>query len=469
MYKLVAGCCALLLVGVVVAAQQAPTATEAIMTKAKAIHAKAITIDTHVDIGGATYATPALDPGTRTNLKCDLVKMKEGGLKGVFLAVYVGQRPGPWDAAAYKAAYDQAMVKFDALHRLTETMHPELCELATSPEDVERIAKTGKRVIMTGVENGYPLGEDLSNVKKFYDLGARYITLTHSGHNQLGDSSSDRNPPLHKGLSDFGKKVVVEMNRLGVMVDVSHIAESSFWDVIKLSKAPIIASHSGCKAVNDVDRNLTDDQLTALAKNGGVVQIVALASYLKSESPERTEALRKLAEEFPLAGRGGRGSGGRGGAPGAPVAQAGQAGAGRGQAGQAGQAGQVVQAGGQRGQAPPLTPEQQAERDRQVAAAQERRKEIDAKYPAVVVTLKEYGDHIDHAVKVAGIDHVGIGTDFDGGGGFQGFNDHSEALNVTVELVRRGYSENDIIKIWGGNLLRVWRDVRKEALKEQGK
>ena len=452
MYKLLAGCCALLLLGAVTAAQKAPVADDAIVTKAKAIHEKAISIDTHVDIGGATYATPALDPGTRTNLKCDLVKMKEGGLKGVFLAVYVGQRPGPWDAAAYKAAYDQAMVKFDALHRLTEKMHPELCELATSPEDVERIAKTGKRVIMTGVENGYPIGDDLGNVKKFYDLGARYITLTHSGHNQLGDSSSDRNPPLYKGLSDFGKKVVVEMNRLGVMIDVSHIAESSFWDVIKLSKAPIIASHSGCKAVNDVDRNLTDDQLKALAKNGGVIQIVALASYLKSESPERTEALRKLAEEFPLAARGGRG--GRGGAPG------GQAGAGRGQAGQA---------GGQRGQAPPLTPEQEAERQKQLAAYQERRKEVDTKYPAVVVTLKEYGDHIDHAVKVAGIDHVGIGTDFDGGGGFQGFNDHSEALNVTIELVKRGYSEKDIMKIWGGNLLRVWRDVRKEAQKEQGK
>ena len=443
------------LLTVFVAAQQPATSEDAILVKAKAIHAKAISIDTHVDIGGASYATPALDPGTRTNRKCDLVKMKEGGLKGVFLAVFVGQRPGPWDAAAYKSAYDQAITGFESIHRLTEKLHPELCELATSPDDVERIAKTGKRVVMTGLENGYPVGDDISNVKKFYDLGARYITITHSGHNQLGDSSSDRNPPLHNGLSDLGKKVVAEMNRLGVLVDVSHIGAKSFWDVIATSKAPIFASHSGCMAVAKADRNLDDEQLKALAKNGGVIQVVALASYLKNAVPERTEAIRKLREEFPLGfGRGG--GQGRGGAPGAPPAGTPPAGA--------PPAGQQAQAG-QRGQAPlTLTPEQQAERDRQRAAYQARMKEIDAKSPPA--SLKDFVDHIDHAVKVAGIDHVGVGTDFDGGGGVPGFNDHSEALNVTVELVRRGYTEEQIRKIWGGNFLRAWREVEKVAAKK---
>ena len=404
-----------------VTAQQGTGLKDPVLAKAEAIHARALTIDTHVDMRNGDYGV--LTPGQ----KCDLVKMKQGGLKAVFLAVFVGQRQ-VFDAAAYKTAYDSAMKQFEFLHVLTEKTHPELCGFATSPEDVERIAKTGKRVILTGVENGYPVGEDLANVKAFFDQGARYITLTHSGHNQLGDSSSDRNPPLHGGLSPFGKQVVAEMNRIGLMIDVSHIAPSSFRDVITLTKAPIIASHSGCKAVNDVDRNLDDEQLKALSKNGGVVQIVALASYLKAEAPERAEAVRALREEL------GMPAGGRGGRQGGPPAQS-------------------------------LTPEQQAEAQKRREAYMERMKEIDAKFPAA--SLADYANHIDYAVKVAGIDHVSIGTDFDGGGGFPGFNDHSEALNVTVELVRRGYSEKDIDKIWGANLLRVWRDVRKEAEREQ--
>lgn len=165
------------------ARQTAPDA--ALVAKAKAIHAKAITIDTHVDIGGATYATPALDPGGPTNLKCDLPKMKAGGLDGVFLAVYVGQRPD-LTAPGFKAAYDQAIAKFDAVDRLAK-LHPELCEVGRSPADVERIAKTGKRVILVGVENGYPAGDDLANLKTFYDRGARYMTLVHGSHNQLAD------------------------------------------------------------------------------------------------------------------------------------------------------------------------------------------------------------------------------------------------------------------------------------------
>ena len=404
----------------VVAAQSAAPATDPVRVKSDAIHAKVLTLDTHVDMRNGDYGV--LTPGQ----KVDLVKMQQGGMKGVFLAVFVGQRQA-FDAAAYKSAYDSAMRQFDALDTLTQKARPDMCAFAASPGEVERIAKTGKRVIMTGVENGYPVGEDLANVKAFYDRGARYISLTHSGHNQIGDSSSDRNPPRSGGLSEFGKQAVAEMNRLGMMVDVSHSAATTFWDVVKVSKAPIIASHSGCKAINDVDRNLDDDQLRAVAKSGGVVQIVALGSYLKADSPERAEAVRKLREEIGMA-PGGRGR------TGGPPAQ-------------------------------PLTPEQQAEAQKRRAAYMERMREIDAKFPPA--TLKDFADHLDHAVKVAGVDHVGIGTDFDGGGGILGFNDASETPNVTAELVRRGYSEKDIAKIWGGNLLRVWRDVEKVAERQQ--
>jgi len=405
---------------VVVAAQGVTPAKDPVREKSDAIHARTLTLDTHVDMRNGDYGL--LTPGQ----KCDLVKMQQGGMKGVFLAVFVGQRPA-FDAAAYKAAYDSAMRQFDFLDTLTQKTRPEMCAFAASPAEVERIAKTGKRVVMTGLENGYPVGEDLASVKAFYDRGARYISLTHSGHNQIGDSSSDRNPPRHGGLSPFGRQLVAEMNRLGMMVDVSHSAASTFWDVVKLSKAPIIASHSGCQAVNDVDRNLDDDQLRALGKNGGVVQIVALGSYLKADSPERAEAVRKLREEI------GMQAGGRG-RMGGPPAQ-------------------------------PMTPEQQAEAQKRRAAYMERMKGIDAAFPPA--TLKDFADHLDHAVKVAGIDHVGIGTDFDGGGGITGFTDASEAANVTEELVRRGYSEPDIAKIWGGNLLRVWREVEKVAAREQ--
>jgi membrane dipeptidase len=414
-----------LAVGAVVTARQAEK-EDPLLTRAKAIHARAITIDTHVDIGGANYATPALDPGGPTNRKCDIPKMKAGGLKAVFLASFVSQRPD-LTATGFKAAYDQAVAGLDAVDRLTK-MHPDLCELGRSPADVLRIAKTGKRVILTGVENGYPAGDDLANLKAFYDRGARYMTLVHSQHNQLADSSTPTVAGPNNGLSDLGKKVVAEMNRLGMMVDLSHASAKSFWDAIAASKSPIIASHSGCKAVSPSDRNLDDDQLKALAKNGGVVQIVALAGYLKAPPPERTKAIADLRQELGMPARGG------------------------------GQRGQ-----GARGTPPTLTPEQQAAAAKRDAAFAERMKEIDAKYPFTPATIKDFVDHIDHAVKIAGIDHVGIGTDFDGGGGVPGFNDHSDALNVTVELVKRGYTEQQVAKIWGGNLLRVWRDVEKAA------
>jgi membrane dipeptidase len=387
---------------------------EKLVAKAKAIHQRIIPLDSHVDVS-PQLGSPGFDPGSeKSTQKWDLVKMEKGGLKGVFLAVFVGQRPD-LNEQGYKLAYDAAMAKFEAIHRLAEKIYPERCALATSPSEVERIAATGKRVIIIGMENGYPIGNDLALIQKYYDLGTRYITLCHSGNNQICDSSSAKEP-LHNGLSEFGKKVVAEMNRLGIMVDVSHIAEKSFWDVLAVSKSPIIASHSGCSALNPVDRNLTDKQLKALAKNGGVIQIVALASYLKADSPERRQATDALRKEMGM----GRMS---------------------------------------REEMQKLSDKERAEYQARRNTYQERMRALDVKFPPA--TLSDFVDHIDHAVKVAGINHVGVGTDFDGGGGIPGFNDESEALNVTTELVRRGYNEEQIRKIWGGNLLRVWREVKK--------
>ncbi|MHC4172118.1 MAG: dipeptidase [Planctomycetota bacterium] len=384
---------------------QQPITEQQIINMAKVIHKKALTLDTHVDIPDTQYATEALDPGIdNPKLKCDLVKMNKGGVDGVFLAVYVKQDKR--DEEGYNNAYESAMGKFEAIHRLTEKMYPDRCELTTSPDEVERIAKTGKRAIMIGVENGFAIGKELSNVEKFYNLGVRYITLSHNGHNDICDSCNPAKKlgdkeTEHNGLSEFGKKVVAEMNRLGIIADASHISVKSFYDLIEASKAPIIASHSGCRALADHSRNLNDEQLKALARNGGSIQIVALGDFLRLGSSQRRKAISDLKERLD-------------------------------------------------------------EGTIKIEQFQEGRKEIDAKYPSSA-DVEIYIDHIDHAVKVAGIDHVGIGSDFDGGGGVPGFNDHSQALNVTAELVRRGYSEADILKIWGANLLRVWREVEKVA------
>ena len=384
-----------------------------ILALAKQIHTDAITLDTHVDIS-TNYATPEVDPGIdNPNLRCDLVKMEKGGLDGVFLAVFVGQ--GELTPEGYRRAYETAIKKFKAIHRLAGEMYPDRCAFAQTPDEVERIAATGKRVILTGIENGYPVAEDLSRVEEFYNLGARYITLCHSRHNQICDSSSP-DEPLHNGISDFGKQAVAEMNRLGIMCDVSHISDKSFWDLIAISKAPIIASHSGCYAVNAHNRNLKDDQLKALAENGGVIQVIAMSSFLKEETPEHKEAYEKLRVDMGL-----------------PT----------------------------RREAYRMSREEIEALMPKYEAFQTRLAEIEKTIPGT--TLKDYVDHIDHAVKVAGIDHVGIGTDFDGGGGIAGFSNHAEALNVTVELVKRGYTEDEIKKIWGGNLLRVWREVEQTA------
>ncbi len=395
-----------------------PQSPEELRETARGIHERAVTLDTHVDIAGERYATPEVDPGIdHPNLRCDLVKMNEGGMDGVFLAVFVGQRGG-LDAEGYRQVRERALARFEAIHRLPR-MHPDRCALVTSTAELPPVLETGQRAIMIGIENGYPVGDDLANLAKFHELGARYITLAHSSHNQICDSSSP-DEPLHGGLSDFGREVVTEMNRLGIMVDVSHVAESSFWDVLETSKAPVIASHSGCSGVREHDRNLTDEQLRALAKNGGTIQIVALGGYLKEETVEHREAVAALREELELPSW----SEVRG-----------------------------------------MSEEERKTFD--VLYAEYRRRVAVLEETVPGPTVSDMVDHVVHAVEVAGIDHVGIGTDFDGGGGIAGFQNHAEALGLTVELVRRGFSEEDIAKIWGGNLLRVWRETEEVAARLQ--
>ncbi|MEJ7812932.1 MAG: dipeptidase [Gemmatimonadaceae bacterium] len=407
-----------------------------LVARARVIHDRAVTIDTHDDIP-FNFATPEVDPGTRGARQVDIPKMVEGGLDAAFFVVYVGQ--GPRTPEGNAKAKEDAMTKFTAIHRLVEQMHPDKIAIANHPEDVERILGTGKKVAAIGIENGYVIGRDLSLVKTYYDLGARYMTLTHGGNNDIGDSATpraDEQAAEHGGLSEFGKQVVAEMNRVGMMVDVSHVAKSTSLDAIRLSKAPVIASHSGSRAVNDHARNMDDEQLRALQANGGVIQTVALGEFVKVSPPEKQAALAALRQEFGL----GAGRGGGGGAGGA-------AGGGGGGGG-----------GGGRGGLAALPEERRAEYQRRVAA-------LDAKWPPA--TMHDFANHIDHMVKLIGIDHVGISSDFDGGGGITGWRDASETFNVTLELVRRGYTEEQIRKLWGGNVLRVWREVERVAKEMQ--
>jgi membrane dipeptidase len=391
-----------------------PLTEEELVAKAREIHGKILTVDTHVDISG-NFATPEDDPGVRGNRQVDLVKMREGGLDAVFWAVYVGQ--GPRTPEAYAEAKSEALTKFAALHRVPE-MYPDRIELAYTPADVVRIHESGKLVECIGIENGYIIGQDLALLREYYDLGARYVTLTHNGHNDIGDSSDPvarlgDEESEHGGLSAFGEEVVREMNRLGMMVDVSHVAKSTMLDAARLSRAPIIASHSATTALADVSRNMDDEQLLALRANGGVIQVVALASFDKVDPPEKTAAQRAIREEMGLTDRAAFRS---------------------------------------------LTDEQRDEYRRRML-------ELDDQWPRA--NVQDFVNHIDHAVKLIGIDHVGISSDFDGGGGVVGYSNASEAFNVTLELVRRGYSEEDIAKLWGGNVLRVWRDVERVAKEMQ--
>ena len=396
--------------------------------RARAIHERVIALDTHNDISPGNFTAErnyTQDLDTQVNLP----KMMKGGLDASFFIVYVGQ--GPLTPEGYDNAYKQAIEKFDAIHRLTEKIAPDKIELALRAADVPRIAAKGRKVALIGVENAYPIGTDLGRIKEFYDRGARYMSLAHNGHSQFSDSNTgEREGWMHNGLSELGKKAVAEMNRLGIMVDVSHPSKPSMMQTAALSKAPIIASHSAARALANHSRNMDDEQLRALQQNGGVVQTVAFAGYVKipkPDSPERAAAIAALRKEFGLPEPGAQGArGARGG-------------------------------GGGRGGLNALTSEKRAAYDARMA-------DIDRKLPGDPrATVADFVNHIDYIVKLIGIDHVGISSDFDGGGGVTGWNSAAETFNVTLELVRRGYTEQQIAKLWSGNLLRVMAEVEKRA------
>jgi microsomal dipeptidase-like Zn-dependent dipeptidase len=419
-----------------------PPSDPALVARARAIHDRVITLDTHVDISPANF-TAERNYTQELRGQVDLPKMFKGGLDAAFLIVYVGQNRSPeaFTKTAYDNAYKQAIDKFDAIHRLTKEIAPDKIGLALTSADARRLNTEGKKIAFIGVENGYPLGDESTasaRVREFQRRGARYLSLAHNGHSQLADSNTGEGDGvwLHKGLSPLGKQVIAELNRAGIMVDISHPSKEANLQAMALSTAPVIASHSGARAVQDHSRNLDDEQLLALKKNGGVAQAVALAGYVKTTPPpsaERTAAIAKLHEELglpvPTGGRGGRGGG--------------------------------------RGATANMTPEQRAEYEAKLAERSKRMVELDKKFPPPPrANVSDFVDHIDYIVKKIGIDHVGISSDFDGGGGIDGWADASETFNVTLELVRRGYTEAQIQKIWSGNLLRVLDEVQKVAQKK---
>ncbi|MEM7280462.1 MAG: dipeptidase [Pseudomonadota bacterium] len=394
------------------ATQQSNTSEETeeeLVARALEIHDRVLTVDTHADTP-LRMIEPGFDMAERhdpneTGSKVDYPRMKEGGLDAIFFAAFVAQDIRDDDGNNRAKALGLQMI--DAVVASTEE-NSDLVGLALNPDDAYELEKAGKRAIYLGIENGYPIGKDISNVELYFDRGVRYITLVHSANNDLADSSTDENGPEHGGLSDFGKEVVTEMNRLGIMVDVSHASDEVFYDAIALSKAPIIASHSNARAITDHERNMTDEMLKVMADNGGVVQLTMLSVFLRDmpENPDRDAAMAELRANMKPASE--------------------------------------------------MTLEERA-------AMRQAFRDLDVKYPNPVANVKHAADHIDHIVKIAGIDHVGIGCDFDGGGGIEGVFDASEVMNITIELVRRGYSEEDIEKIWGGNVIRVFREVQAVA------
>ncbi len=398
------------------------------IAKAQKIHDNVLTLDTHCDINIKNF-TDSINYTQELESQITLPKMKKGGLDVAWFIVYTGQ--DSLTDAGYAAAFENAMSKFEAIHRLTEDIAPDQIELATTSEDVQRIVKSGKKVAMIGIENGYPIGLDINNVQKFYDLGGRYMSLSHNGHSQLSDSNTGEEDDvwLHDGLSDLGRQVIAEMNRIGMMIDVSHPSKEAMRQMISLSNAPIIASHSSARALCNHSRNLDDEQLGWMKKNGGVVQTVAFRSYLNTEKNDaRSKVETELGKEI-MDSLGGTWYEWR------------DLGA--------------------------LSAEDKASfysnYELMASVRSEKLKSLTNLPPAVNVS--DFVDHIDYLIEKMGIEHVGISSDFDGGGGIDGWNDASETFNVTLELVRRGYSEKEIEKLWSGNLLRVLDEVQEIAKK----
>ena len=394
--------------------------SDEILEKAQAIHDRVLVLDSHVDISVTNFTADknyTEDLGNQVNLPT----MEAGGLDVAWFIVYTGQ--GALTPEGYDKAYENAISKFDAIHRLTKEIAPERIGLAVSSAEAKELHASGKKIAMIGVENAYPLGTDISRVKEFYDRGARYMSLSHNGHSQFCDSNTGEKDSLwvDKGVSDLGKLVIKEMNKWGIMIDVSHPSKQSIKDMINLSKAPIIASHSSARALCNHSRNLDDEQLEWMKSNGGVVQTVAFSSYVSTEKHSAhaaalSEKVTALAKERGLEMK----------------------------------------------SWDEIRKLEATERDRYMktyrAMSEEAASMMSDEDPKPV-DVADYVDHIDYLVKKMGLDHVGISSDFDGGGGIYGWNDASETLNVTAELVKRGYTEAQIAQLWSGNLLRVLDDV----------
>jgi membrane dipeptidase len=369
------------------------SADDAVTRRALKLHMSSLVLDTHIDV------TPKLQTDWKftdrhSDGAVDLPRMREGGLDGLFFSIFMpGTVTGP-------IAVNNALERIAAVHKLAADLPNEVA-LCVTADDVRRAHKQGKVAALMGMEGGHMINNSLPVLRMYAELGVRYLTLTHSVNTDWADSSTDQ--PKHNGLSEFGKEVVQELNRLGVMVDVSHVSDRTFWDALAVSRAPLIASHSSVRAISGHARNMTDDMIKALAAKGGVIQINYLDLYLDNarfEYMRRADStMRQLQATFP---------------------------------------------GG--------------------ANAQRRLQELAKVYgPAPIVSWERIVDHIDHAVKVAGIDHVGLGSDFDGGSLPEGMREATGLPKITEALLRKGYSEGDIKKILGLNTLRLMQDVERVA------
>jgi membrane dipeptidase len=397
---------------------------EQLLAQARAIQKRIVTFDSHLDVP-FDYGTPGLEAATDGTTQFDLPKVERGLVKGASLAIFVPQ--GPRTPEGIEQARKQAEKKYEIITGIA-AQYPSRAAIAYSPDDVRRIEGQGKFAIVLSILNGYPIGQDLSQLDYWYGRGVRIVGFVHAGNNDLADSSRPnllRGDKLdeHGGLSDLGKQAVTRLNDLGVLIDVSQLSSNSLRDVLRLTKAPVAATHSNIRAIVDHPRNLSDEELLAIKKNGGVVQISAYGSWvrtLSADQQQKANAVRQafgVPTEYPIAGS------------------------------------QPTKAEGVT-----VLPEDKYE---------DYNKKIHEVLldPASQATLRQLVDQIDYAVKKIGIDSVGISSDFNHGGGVVGWNNEGEAVNVTAELLRRGYSERDISKIWGGNFLRVWGEAQKLAKK----
>ena len=402
---------------------------EAMIERAREIHNRVITLDTHIDISASNFTAErnyTMDLPTQVTLP----KMEAGGLDVGWFVVYTSQ--GLLNDEGYATAYENAVDKFDAIHRMVDEYAPDRIELALTSDDVRRIAASGKLVAMIGVENAYPLGEDISRVEEFHARGARYMSLAHTGPSQLSDAHSGENDGdfLHGGLSEKGREAVAEMNRLGIMIDISHPSKPSIMQTLELTRAPVMASHSSARGLSDVSRNLDDEQLHAVAANGGVIQTVALRSFVNTtRNAAHREAMDAIEAEV--------------------AAEMGV---------------EMLGRGGMFALTPDERDAYQAQMAEVRATAAERAANMDIPPD---VSVADFVDQVDYMVNLIGLEHVGISSDFDGGGGVAGWDDASETFNVTLELVRRGYTEEQIGLLWSGNLLRVLDEVQAVAEKIQ--